>query len=138
MFHNKFCVKWDWNVGGFLKVHITFYKYILNISNGDHTPKNYLSNESLLSLIATFFVENTRFLPNFSLNSEFGMRVYRGKIKARSEGISLYTFLRISSRKINILKKTKLDPIVGFCLLLMLNLISVPYWTWHPNGIEMV
>ena len=39
------------------------------------------------------------------------MRVYKEKIEARSEGISLYTFLRISPRKINILKKTKLGPI---------------------------
>ena len=36
------------------------------------------------------------------------MRIYKGKIEARNEGISLYTFLRIFSRKINILKKTKL------------------------------
>ena len=36
------------------------------------------------------------------------MRVYRGKIEARSEGISLHTFLRTSPRKINIFKKTKL------------------------------
>ena len=38
------------------------------------------------------------------------MRAYRGKIEARSENILLYTFLRISPRKINILKKTKLGP----------------------------
>ena len=38
------------------------------------------------------------------------MRVYKGKIEARNEGIFLYIFLRISPRKINILKKTKLDP----------------------------
>ena len=38
------------------------------------------------------------------------MRVYRGKIEAKNEGTSLCTFLRISPRKINILKKTKLDP----------------------------
>ena len=38
------------------------------------------------------------------------MRVYKGKIEARNESISLYTFLRISPRKINILKKTKLNP----------------------------
>ena len=38
------------------------------------------------------------------------MRVYRGKIETKIEGISLYTFLRISPRKINILKKTKLGP----------------------------
>ena len=37
------------------------------------------------------------------------MRVYKGKIEVRNEGVSLYTFLRISPRKINILKKTKLD-----------------------------
>ena len=36
------------------------------------------------------------------------MRVYREKIKAKNEGIPLYTFLRISPRKINILKETKL------------------------------
>ena len=36
------------------------------------------------------------------------MRVYKGKIEARNGGIPLYTFLRISPRKINILKKTKL------------------------------
>ena len=38
------------------------------------------------------------------------MRVYKGKIEARSEGIFLYIFLGISPRKINILKKTKLGP----------------------------
>ena len=48
-------------------------------------------------------------MPIFFSNSEFRMRVYKGKIEARNEGISLYTFLRISPRKINILKKTKLD-----------------------------
>ena len=52
-----------------------------------------------------------RFLPIFFSNSEFGMRVYRGEIEARNEGISLYTFLRISPRKINILEKTKLGPV---------------------------
>jgi hypothetical protein len=36
------------------------------------------------------------------------MRVYKGKIEVRNEDISLYIFLRISPRKINILKKTKL------------------------------
>ena len=46
---------------------------------------------------------------DFFSNAEFGMRVYKGKIEARNEGISFYTFLRISPRKINILKKTKLD-----------------------------
>ena len=38
------------------------------------------------------------------------MRVYKGKIEARNEVIPLYTFLRISPRKINISKKTKLGP----------------------------
>ena len=37
------------------------------------------------------------------------MRVYKGKMDARNEGIFLYTFLRISPRKINILKNSKLD-----------------------------
>ena len=36
------------------------------------------------------------------------MRIYKGKIEAGNEGISLYTFFRISPRKINILKKIKL------------------------------
>ena len=31
-------------------------------------------------------------------------------MEARSEGISLYTFFRISRRKISILRKTKLGP----------------------------
>ena len=38
------------------------------------------------------------------------MRVHKGKTEARNEGIFLCTFLRISSRKINILKKIKLGP----------------------------
>jgi len=38
------------------------------------------------------------------------MRVYKGKMDARNEGIVLYTFLRISPRKINILKNPKLGP----------------------------
>ena len=39
------------------------------------------------------------------------MRVYKEKIEARNEDISLYTFLRISPRKNNILKRTKLGPV---------------------------
>ena len=38
------------------------------------------------------------------------MRVYKGKMEAKNEDISLYTFLRISTRKINIFRKTKLSP----------------------------
>ena len=38
------------------------------------------------------------------------MRVYKENIEARNEDISLHTFLRISPRKINILKKTRLSP----------------------------
>ena len=38
------------------------------------------------------------------------MRVYKGKIEARNEGILFYTFLKISLQKINILKKTNLGP----------------------------
>ena len=41
-------------------------------------------------------------------DSEFGMRVYKGKMKARNESTFLYTFFRISPQKINILKKSKL------------------------------
>ena len=39
------------------------------------------------------------------------MRVYKGKIEVRNKGISLHTFLRISPRKIHILKKTKLSSV---------------------------
>ena len=38
------------------------------------------------------------------------MRVYKGKFGGRSEGIPMHTFLRVSSRKINILKIPKLGP----------------------------
>ena len=38
------------------------------------------------------------------------MRVYKGKIEARNENISLCTFLRIYPQKIKILKKIKLGP----------------------------
>ena len=38
------------------------------------------------------------------------MRVYRGKIEAEYDSIFLYTFLKISPRKINISKRTKLNP----------------------------
>ena len=38
------------------------------------------------------------------------MRIYKGKFGGKNEGISLHTFLRISPRKIDILKKTKLGP----------------------------
>ena len=72
--------------------------------------QNYLSIEPLLNLLTAFFVEKTRFLSKKISNSEFGMRVYKGKIEAGNEDISLYTFLRISPRKINILKKLKLGP----------------------------
>ena len=65
----------------------------------------------MLSLLAAFFVEKMRFLSIFFSNSEFGMRVYKEKIEARNEGICLYTFLRISPRKMNILKRTKLGSI---------------------------
>ena len=39
------------------------------------------------------------------------MRVYRVKIEAGNNNIPLYTFLRISPRKINTFKKTKFHPI---------------------------
>ena len=110
MFHIKFCTKCNWNFEGFLKICNIFYKYILNISNANNVQKNYLSIELLLKLLAAFCIEKTRFLSIFFSNSEFRMRVYKGKIEAWSEGISLYTFLRISPRKLNILKETKLDP----------------------------
>ena len=71
--------------------------------------QNYLSIEPLLNFLVEFFVEKTRFLLKFFSNSEFEMRVYREKLKLETD-ILLYTFLRISPRKINIFKKTKLGP----------------------------
>ena len=62
----------------------------------------------MLNLLAAFCCRENKIFVNFFSNSEFGMRVYRGKIEARNEGISLYIFLRISPQKINILKKTRL------------------------------
>ena len=62
----------------------------------------------MLNLLATFYVEKKRFFLIFFSNSEFGMRVYRGKTEAKLKNILLCTFLRISPRKINILKKNKL------------------------------
>ena len=93
-----------------MTIYITFHKHISNINNGDNAQQNYVSIEPLLNLLVAFFVEKMRFPSKFFSNSEFGMRVYKGKIEARNGGIPLYTFLRISPRKINILKKTNLDP----------------------------
>ena len=93
-----------------MKIHITFYKNILNISNRYNAHKCYLLIEPLLNLLTAFFVEKTRFLSMLFFKFKFGMRVYKGKIEARNKSISLYTFLKISPRKINISKKTKLGP----------------------------
>ena len=93
-----------------MNIHITLYKYILNIINKNDPQKNYLSIEPFLNLLAAYFAEKTNFLSIFFSNSEFGTRVYKGKIEVRNESIFLYIFLRISWRKINLLKKTKLDP----------------------------
>ena len=93
MFYIKFCVKCDWNLRGFLNIYIIFYNYVLNISNGKNAQQNYLSIELLLNLLAASFVEKTKILPFFFSNSEFGMRVYKGKIEARNEDISFTHFL---------------------------------------------
>ena len=108
MFHIKFCTKCHWNFGGFLKIHIAFYKHTSKIIYRNNMQQNYLSIKSLLHLLAAFVVEKTRFLSIFFSNSEFWMRVYKGKLGGKSEGIPLHTFLRISPRKIYVLKKTKL------------------------------
>ena len=42
MLHIKFCVKCDWNFGGFLKIHNTFHENVSNICNGDSAQKYYL------------------------------------------------------------------------------------------------
>ena len=93
-----------------MNIHITFYKYILNAIGRYNTQQNYISIESLLTLIAIFFVEKARFLSRKISNSEFRTRVYKGKMEAKPMNILFYTFLSISLRKINILKKTKLGP----------------------------
>ena len=109
MLHVKFGVKCNWTVGSFLKIRTIFYKHISNKSYGNDAQINYLSIEPFLNFLAAFCVEKTRFLTIFFSSSEFGTRVYRGKIEARSEGISLHTFLRISLRKISILKRIKMN-----------------------------
>ena len=91
-----------------MKIHVVFHKHILNISNRENAQSNYLSIEPLQNLLAAFFIEKTKFLSIFFSNPEFGMRVYRGKIEAKNNGISFYIFLRISPWKINIFKETKL------------------------------
>ena len=63
-----------------------------------------------MNLLAAFFVEKTRFLSKYFSNSESGIRVYTSFFEAKIEGILFYTFLKISPRKINIFKKTKLVP----------------------------
>ena len=93
-----------------MKIHVTFYKHVSDIGKVNDVQHNFLSIKPLLSLLAAFFVEKTRFLSKIFSNSEFGMRVFKGKIEARNESTFLYVFLRISPRKINILKKTKLGP----------------------------
>ena len=93
-----------------MKIHITFYKYILNISIENNAQQNYLSIEPLLNFLAAFFAEKTRFLSEYFSNSESGIRVYTSFFEAKIEGILFYTFLKISPRKINIFKKTKLVP----------------------------
>ena len=67
-------------------------------------------NRAITEASSYIFRRENKIFVNFFSNSEFGMRVYKGKMEARNEGIFLYTFLRISPRKINILKKTKLSP----------------------------
>ena len=110
MFVTKFRTKCNRRFGGFLKIHNAFYKHVFNLSNANNANQNYLSIELLSNFLTTFFVEKTRLLSKLFSNSEFWMSVYEGKIEARSRCISLDTFLRISLRKINILKRTKLNP----------------------------
>ena len=67
-------------------------------------------NRAITEFSSYIFCRENMIFVDFFSDSEFRMRVYKGKIEARNENTSLYTFLRISSRKINIFKKTKLDP----------------------------
>ena len=142
MFYIKFCVNCNWSFGDFLKIHITFYNYIQNIINCNNVQKKYLSIELLQNFLAAFFVEKARFLSNFFSDSEFGMRVYKGKMEARNESIFLYTFLRISPRKINILKNPKLglrelnelnDMNVKRMLLNLTNILKSKQWKCQKN-----
>ena len=71
-------------------MHITFYKHISNINNGDNAQQNYLLFELLLNPPAAFVVKKTRFLSKIFSNSEFRMRVYKGKIKVEAT-VSLCT-----------------------------------------------
>ncbi len=100
MFHIKFYVKSNWKFEGFLKIHITFYKYILKINNKDDAQWNYLSFKPLLSLLVALFIKKTKCLSIFFSNSEFGMRVYKGKIEARNEDIFCTHFWRYLHEKL--------------------------------------
>ena len=70
-----------------------------------------LSIDLVITELSSYILrrENKTFVEFF-----FKFRIWdegiQGKIEARNESIPLYTFLRISSRKINILKKIKLGP----------------------------
>ena len=112
MFYINFCVKCNWNFGGFLKIHNIFYKHILNINYENNVQQNYLSiiNRAIMELFSCIFRRENRTFINFFSNSKFGIRVYRGKVETRNGYYFVY-ILRIYPRKINILKKTKLGPI---------------------------
>ena len=99
MFHIKFCVKCDWNFRGFLKIRITFYKHILNISNGNNMQKKLSIKLAIAELSSCIFRRENKIFVDFFLNLKIGMRVYKGQIEARSESISFEHILEdISTR----------------------------------------
>lgn len=86
----KFCLKCDWNFGSFLRIHIAFCYYILNIINGNDAQKHYLSIELSFNLLAAFFVKKTRFLVTFRQVQNLGWGYTGEKLKLET-GLSLCT-----------------------------------------------
>ena len=100
MFHIKFCVKCNWNFGGFLMIHITFYKHISSINNENDAQKKYLSTELLKNLLAAFFVEKTRFLPIFFQIQNLGWGYTREKLKLETKVSFCIHFWRYLDEKL--------------------------------------
>ena len=90
MFYIRFCTKCHWNFGGFLKIHITFYKHTFKISNGNNVQQNYQSIEPLLNFLAVFFIEEIRFLSIFFQIQNWGWGYTGGKLKLEAK-VSLCT-----------------------------------------------
>ena len=62
-----------------------------------------------MNFLDRFFIEKTGFLSTFFSNPKFEAMVYWSFLEAKSRIFFFYAFSRISPRKINILKKSKME-----------------------------